>query len=56
MAGQGRATQGARWRAWASWGLSSSNGIAALTPSNPLSSWIQCFTLKLVMIIWTMMY
>lgn len=31
-------------------------GLSALTPSNPLSSWIQGFTLKLVRIIWTLMH
>lgn len=32
------------------------NGIAALTPSNPLSSWTQGFTRKLITIIWIMMH
>lgn len=32
------------------------NGIAALTPSNPLSSWTQGFTRKLITVIWIMMH
>lgn len=51
-----------RWRP-ARWGgagpggaLPPIMGLPALTPSNPLSSWIQDFTLKLIRIIWTTMH